>query len=340
MPETNNNTPVEEVGETWHFRGYNMRPGEFNTAMVHFYRGEISRSNTWRARLDSTTNWAVVSTAALLTFAFGTTDHHHVVLLLGILLNTIFLYIEARRYRYYELWALRVRLMETDFFAAMLAPPFGPGPDWASQLTETLLSPQFPISEWEAIGRRLRRNYLGIFLLILFSWSIKLMIHPTSLQNYTQFVERASVGPAPGSLVILFLSAFYIFIISLAVFTTGLHNSPGEVLPRYNVLEFSGDVWSKIWPIKPRRHLVFIITEQGKAVSDQILQLLHRGVTGLQGTGMYTGSQRMVLLCAVKASEIAYLKSLVYTTDPQAFIVVNPAHDIIGHNFSPLKQTN
>jgi uncharacterized membrane protein len=65
-------TATEETGnETWHFRGYAMRPGEFNTAMVHFYRGEVSRSNTWRARLDGTSNWAVVTIAALLTFSFG-----------------------------------------------------------------------------------------------------------------------------------------------------------------------------------------------------------------------------------------------------------------------------
>lgn len=343
MAETNNAASAEEteeIAETWQFRGYNMRPGEFNTAMVHFYRGEISRSNTWRARLDSTTNWAVVSTAALLTFAFGSADHHHVVLMLGILLNAIFLYIEARRYRYYELWALRVRLMETDFFAAMLAPPFSPGPDWASQLTETLLTPQFPISEWEALGRRLRRNYLGIFLLVLFSWSIKLMIHPTDVQNYTQIIERAAVGPVPGSWVILFVGVFYIFTISMAIFTSGLHDSPGEVLPRYDVLKIPSNLWSKIWPLKPKKHLIFIITEQGDAVSAQLLHLLRRGVTGVQGTGMYTGTQRTILLCAVKASEILYLKSLVYTVDPQAFIVVNPAHDIIGQNFSPLGQTS
>jgi len=35
-----------------------MSPGEFNTAMIHFYRGEVQRSNTWRNRLDTTTNWA------------------------------------------------------------------------------------------------------------------------------------------------------------------------------------------------------------------------------------------------------------------------------------------
>jgi uncharacterized membrane protein len=329
---------AEEPGnETWHFRGYAMRPGEFYTAMVDLYRGEVSRSNTWRTRLDWTSNWAVVTIAALLTFSFGDTNNHHVVLLLAIFLNLTFLFIEARRYRYYELWSLRVRLMETDFFAAMLAPPFGPSKDWARQLNESLLTPQFPISLTEALGRRLRRNYLGIFLLILVSWITKLLIHPIPLEHYTQFVERAAVGPIPGQVVIASITTFYVILLLGGLFTSGLHDSPSEVLPRYGIFEISGNLWAKLWPVRPKKHLIFIITSQDRAVADQLLNLLKRGVTSLQGKGMYTGEARTVLLCAVEATDIAHLKSLVYAVDPEAFIVVNPAHDIIGRNFSQLK---
>jgi uncharacterized membrane protein len=129
--------------------------------MVHFFRAEISRANTWRERLDATTNWAVIATGAVISFAFSTdTIGSHSVIILNTLLITLFLFIEARRYRYYELWSYRVRLMETDFFAAMLVPPFGPSPDWAESLADTLLHPRYPISTLEAVGRRLRRNYL------------------------------------------------------------------------------------------------------------------------------------------------------------------------------------
>ena len=91
--------------------------------MVHFYRGEITRSNVWRTRLDSTTNWAVVTVGAILTFAFGSAENSHVVILVSFLLVWLFLTIESRRYRYYELWALRVRLMESAiFFSSALMP--------------------------------------------------------------------------------------------------------------------------------------------------------------------------------------------------------------------------
>ena len=98
--------PAEPV---WRFRGYQLQPSEFTTAMVHFYRGELSRSISWRTRLDNTTNWAVVTTGAALSFALADPSHHYGVLILDTLLVTLFLSIEARRYRYYELWSRRVR---------------------------------------------------------------------------------------------------------------------------------------------------------------------------------------------------------------------------------------
>ena len=128
----NGSQPQEPV---WTFRGYELRPSEFNTAMVHFYRGEMQRANMWRTRLDNTTNWAVIAAGAALSFALSDPNHHYGVIILDTLLVSLFLWIEARRYRYYELWSYRVRLMETDFFAAMLVPPFAPHPEWAESLT-------------------------------------------------------------------------------------------------------------------------------------------------------------------------------------------------------------
>ena len=155
--------PSEPV---WRFRGYQLRPAEFTTAMVHLYEGELQRATAWRGRLDNTTNWAVVFTGTALLFTLADPAHNFAVIILDTLLVTLFLSIEARRYRYYELWSHRVRLMETDFFAAMLVPPFGPNPEWAEKLAASLLHPEFPISNWEAFGRRFRRNYVWIFVIL------------------------------------------------------------------------------------------------------------------------------------------------------------------------------
>src|SRR5919201_3778373 len=111
-PGGNGNTgqPRAPAEPVWTFRGYQLRPSEFNSAIVHFYRGEIQRANTWRNRLDTTTNWAIITAGAAISFSLSDAGHHHGVLLINIALVLIFLTIEARRYRYYELVSYRVRL--------------------------------------------------------------------------------------------------------------------------------------------------------------------------------------------------------------------------------------
>src|SRR5437764_15231431 len=106
--------------------GRKMSPAECNTALVHFYRGEIQRSNTWRNRLDTTTNWAVITAGATLSFVFSSPNNPHFVIPINSILVAIFLLMEARRYRYYEIWSSRVRILETGCFANLLAPQSQP----------------------------------------------------------------------------------------------------------------------------------------------------------------------------------------------------------------------
>src|SRR5215208_8006022 len=109
-----------------------LTPGEFNTAIVHLYRGEVQRSNTWRNRLDTTTNWAVLTAGATLSFVFSSPSNPHFVIPINSILVVIFLLMEARRYRYYEIWSSRVRMVETGYFAQLLAPENRPTDDaWA-----------------------------------------------------------------------------------------------------------------------------------------------------------------------------------------------------------------
>src|SRR5512147_1374458 len=191
-PKINEPKSLEPEEPVWTYRGYKLKTSEFVTAMVHLFRAEIQRANVWRQRLDTTTNWAVVSTGAVISISFSQSNVHHGVILLNSMLVTLFLFIESRRYRYYELWSYRVRLMETDFYAAMLVPPFHPSPEWAESLAENLLSPKFPISMWEAFGRRLRRNYIWIFLILGVSWCAKGWLFPVSATNLSEFINRSA----------------------------------------------------------------------------------------------------------------------------------------------------
>jgi uncharacterized membrane protein len=218
-----------------------LAPAEFNTAMVHFYRGEVARSNIWRTRLDATTNWAVITAGATLSFAFSSPDNPHFAIPINTILTSIFLFMEARRYRYYEVWANRVRVLETGYFAPMLSHrAIPPDKEWAEHISADLITPHFTISEWEAVGRRLRANYLWIFILLALSWTLKIYIHPspiptTSAEDRRVFwdilFQRAQVGLAPGWLVITAGAIFNFAIFFVAFSTLKLRDASSEVLP-------------------------------------------------------------------------------------------------------------
>jgi len=346
-PDQTQSTDASYQEPVWTFRGYQLKSSEFTTAMVHYFRAEISRSNVWRQRLDSTTNWAVITTGAALTIAFNP-EGFHAVIILNTLLVTLFLLIEARRYRYYELWSYRVRLLETDFFAAMLVPPFHPGPDWAESLAENLLHPDFSISMWEAIGRRFRRNYLWIYLVLGLTWIAKVSLFPGTAATLEEFYNNAAIGAIPGWLVFFAGVIFYAGMMLFGALTSTLHQATGEVLPRYGV-DLRGIPWDNGKQTKDRRErpwfrlsrrrqqlMALIITQNGPQVATLLLKEMLRGVTSMQGKGMYSGQERSILLCALTATEVAQLKSLVHQIDPAAFVIVMPAQEVLGKGFIPL----
>src|SRR5687767_5817365 len=214
-----------------------MVPSEFNTAMIHFYRGEVQRSNTWRNRLDTTTNWAVLTAGATLSFVFSSPSNAHFVIPINSILVAIFLLMEARRYRYYEIWSSRVRVLETGYFAQLLAPENALTDEaWAQHLASDLITPHFTISEWEAVGRRLRRNYLWIFALLALSWNLKVYLHPLPARDLQAFLDRADVGIVPGWIVFVVGVIFNAGIAIFAIGTVRLREATGEVLPQH---EFS-----------------------------------------------------------------------------------------------------
>ena len=173
-------------------------------ALAHLYRGEVYRSTVWRTRLDSTTNWAVVTTGIALSATFSSAEASPLPMVLVGLIVSVFLLLEARRYRYFNVWRARARLLETDFFAPMIR---GEGVQWASSWAELLAKdychPHYHISFGRAIGRRLRRTYAWIFVIQAIAYYGKLAIHPAPLGTLADLWERAAIGPIPGGLVVV-----------------------------------------------------------------------------------------------------------------------------------------
>jgi uncharacterized membrane protein len=94
--------PSEQAARTG-----SQTPPEFATLMAHYYRGELSRMVSWRDRIDRTSNWAITVVAAILSLSLSTPDSHHGILLFAMLVVSLLLWIEARRYRFFDVYRHR-----------------------------------------------------------------------------------------------------------------------------------------------------------------------------------------------------------------------------------------
>ena len=79
--------------------------------------------------------------------------------------------------------------------------------------------------------------------------------------------------------------------------------------------------------------VAYIISDRSDAIAAAITGELERGVTILPGRGGWTGGEKEVLLCAFRQRQIARLKALVKGLDPDAFLIVCPAHEVLGEGF-------
>jgi uncharacterized membrane protein len=204
--------------------------------MIHFYRGEMNRATVWRQRLDVTTNWAVATTAGILTFTLGNAQAPHGTFLLGVIISLIMLHLEARRYMYYDIWRARLRMIERG----LIAPALWKGtaerelahePEWRRMLAEDLHEAHFHMPYSEAFGRRLQRNYIWLLLLNYVAWLLKVHLSPTPATTWAEFVRHAGAGPIPGATMLGVATIGFVFFVVLARVTTRHRHARGEARP-------------------------------------------------------------------------------------------------------------
>src|SRR5882724_4061313 len=198
------------------------------TAMSHFYRGELGRIMNWRSRLDPTTNWAITSTSTIFTVAFSLEKVPHIIFFFNLAIVWIMLWIEARRYRFYDAFRARVRMLEAHFLVPIVAQntTLLQG-EWQKLVCEDLIMPTFKISAFEAVGRRLKRNYVFIFMIILVAWITKIFLHAKSpITSFESFYHALAVGTSiPSWLVAFIFLGTFISVIGVTIYmarqTTG-----------------------------------------------------------------------------------------------------------------------
>ncbi|MEY7850806.1 DUF2270 domain-containing protein [Natrarchaeobius sp. A-rgal3] len=180
---------------------------------AHLYRGEMERTVEWRSRLDTTTNWAVTVMAAIVAYAFSG-DVSHAVILAGAIMGTVFLFIEARRFRDYDIWRSRVRVLQENLFANALDPSEGIEHDtWRADLSEDYRDPVPKISYRGAFSHRLRRVYLPLMTGVLLGW----VFHVWAFNPDEPFLESAGLPGVSGTVVVTAVAVFYLALVVLAV---------------------------------------------------------------------------------------------------------------------------
>lgn len=84
--------------------------------------------------------------------------------------------------------------------------------------------------------------------------------------------------------------------------------------------------------------MAVVISKNNDEISKAIINEMNRGLTILKGKGYYTGAEREVIMCAVRRPEAAKLRTIINRADPNAFIIMCEAGEIIGEGFKPINK--
>ena len=220
----------------------NLKDACYVNAMIHFYRGELGRIMIWRQRLDVTTTWAITSTTSIITVSFSFSAVPHIVFFFNLMFVWVLLWIEARRYRFYDAFRGRVRMLESHFLVPMISqsPNLLAG-EWRRLVCEDLILPSFKISKIEAVGRRLKRNYVFIFAIIMIAWTLKVFIHAREpIDSFGAFYRSLSVHALPAWFACVIFFGTILTVAALIIHVS--RNSSEEVS------EFSG-TRSSLWRV-------------------------------------------------------------------------------------------
>src|ERR671923_58289 len=166
----------------------------------------------WRERLDFTPIGPTPSAAAIITIAFSNRDVPHIIFFFNLAIVWSLLWIEARRYRFYDAFRARIRMLEAHFLVPMVMEnrEMLQG-EWKKLVCEDLILPCFKISKLEAVGRRLKRNYVFIFFLILVAWITKIFLHaPMPIDSPRSFYHALRVGHIPSWMVAVVLFGTFV----------------------------------------------------------------------------------------------------------------------------------
>jgi uncharacterized membrane protein len=207
---------------------YNF-PKDYAATMVHFYRGELGRMMVWRQRFDTTTHWAIIGLTGIVSFAWNHAETSNFLFILANFIVYLLLTIEARRYRFYDAYRARVRMLESHFiFPVVTLSSKRLEGNWRRQMGEDLILPSYKISFLEALSRRFRRNYVWIYLILLGAWVVHALEVRKADSIETFIAEICSNQPLPEYFFLAMLGVFYAYLVFLYLYGHYRRTALGE----------------------------------------------------------------------------------------------------------------
>lgn len=217
--------------------------------------------------------------------------------------------------------------------------------------------PLFGLGFW-LLGREYGiRSLLGSVLLPLFVFISKDWIAPTSNPLLASIFGGIGVGTgiglvyrgrgSTGGLMIvaqivqkfsgLNFSFCVVMLDALVISTAAMVLSLEQALYALIGLYVTGKVIDTIELGFSYTKVAYIISDHTEPITKAILQDMDRGLTKLNAEGGYTGESRTVLMVVVGQSEIPRLKTVVQSVDPDAFVIISNAHEVLGEGFQKIK---
>ena len=99
----------------------------------------------------------------------------------------------------------------------------------------------------------------------------------------------------------------------------------------------SGNIIDAVLTGFNRRKSMMIISDKPDIIAKEILVREDRGVTFFNGTGAYTGRDKKVIFTIMNLTELPKMKELVFSIDPNAFMVINDTLEVLGKRHGKLK---
>lgn len=114
----------------------------------------------------------------------------------------------------------------------------------------------------------------------------------------------------------------------------------GPELALYGLITvfFSGKVIDAVLEGMSVYRNVLIISQHSDEISWAIIEDLRRGVTSLNGAGVYSAKPTNILMTVVRKKQLSMLRRIIYTYDPSAFVIIGDARQVMGRGFIKLAE--